>query len=105
VSSELSNELRFLVYALAVFQMSEMISFDYGPFDIFAMLRGKAIRLNLTLGKLLQCPLCLAVWFSIIAVILFVAHVVWLDYIVLVFALSGLSRLFSTFFKRNWSDE
>lgn len=67
--------LDFLLEVLAVYRLSQLISVDDGPFDVFKRLRllcgqiaykYKKIK---TLADLVNCPYCVGVWFALCVVI------------------------------------
>jgi hypothetical protein len=67
--------VRWVLAALTVYRLSELVALDDGPFQFFARLRRWAgvhpddlIRENL--AELLHCPYCLGVWFGAVVVVL-----------------------------------
>ena len=105
----LSWPIRLLIYALAVYRVTSLFCHERGPFDVFARLRawagirtvtrteGGSSPLDSSTGQwspafeweetvaegfwaeLLNCPLCLSVWFSALAVLALYAHKLALD--------------------------
>lgn len=70
----LPEVIRWVLAALAVYRLSELVALDDGPFQIFARLRRWAgvhpddlIRENL--AELIHCPYCLGVWFGAMLVV------------------------------------
>lgn len=90
---------RSVMYALAAFRVTYMLWAEDGPFDVFDWLRYKmgvkvvqhGVRAdNGTLtGRLFNCPLCLSVWVSAVAVVCYVLNVLILDWISMVLAMSA----------------
>jgi len=63
--------VRWLLAALAVYRLSELVAYDAGPFGIIrrfrAWLANESMGLDAlreTLGDLVHCPYCLGVWFA-----------------------------------------
>jgi hypothetical protein len=55
--------IRFVMAALAVWRLSHLVSREDGPFASIARLRGWLG--DRRLGRLLDCPFCLSMWFAI----------------------------------------
>jgi len=92
-----SESVRIVLTVFAVFRVSELVSIDDGPFDVFLRLRsaagvyqrgadGRPMR---GVGRLVGCPYCVGVWVSMLgaAAVLFPSAVV--DAIVLLFGIAG----------------
>lgn len=73
-----------IVFGLAVWRGSIMITKEDGPFDVFSRMRENAgvehngvlapwSTLN-TAGKLLQCPYCLSMWLALALIVLQSIH-------------------------------
>ena len=77
--------LLFVLCAFASWRLTRMISYEMGPFDLMARLRGLMVRLGMT--GLIECPHCLGFWISLV-VILLVYEINWTT-VLLVVALSG----------------
>ena len=68
----MSETLRVLLAAFAVYRLSALVAFDDGPGDVFLKLRGAAGayqygedgRPARAVGRLVSCPHCLGVWFA-----------------------------------------
>jgi len=59
--------LLVLVIALAAYRLSEMLTWDDGPWDVFVRLRqmaGAGTGRATWLGRLLECPYCSSVWIA-----------------------------------------
>ncbi len=50
---------------LAIYRVSYLIAKEDGPFDVFALIRGKISQEN-WIGRGLNCVLCLSFWLSLI---------------------------------------
>lgn len=92
--------LTFVLVSLAVYRCATMVALEYGPFDIFARLRGENPndphanfgRRKNVLQKLLSCPHCLGVWFALAGTPFLPYYGVgW--FVVNVLALSGVASL------------
>lgn len=64
----------FVIFSLAVYRFTELLSSDFGPFEVFLRFRelmgvrydtmGNPYSHN-EIGKALICPFCLSIWVSI----------------------------------------
>ena len=81
-----------ILYALAVYRITQMLIVDEGPFDVFirfrVMLLKNAGRNSLvdTLAKLFSCQYCMGIWVAILTIFL-------PQIIVIFFALAGLQSI------------
>lgn len=63
--------LDFIITVLAVFRLTELVTKDNGPYDVFATLRAKALqnehknKTYKTISDAVTCPYCMSVWFSL----------------------------------------
>lgn len=64
--------IRWLLAALAVYRLSELVAYDDGPFGWIRRFRSWIANestgiddLRETLGDLVHCPYCLGVWFAL----------------------------------------
>ena len=64
--------IRWLLAALAVYRLSELVAYDDGPCNCLKRLRAWLSNectdcppLRETLGDLVHCPYCLGVWFAV----------------------------------------
>ena len=91
-----------VILAFAVFRVSWMFAREDGPFGVFAVVRekmrmgitnrepGKFGDFNWTLSELLNCPLCLGIWISVLALIAVTIPGIALRIIILLLAISGM---------------
>lgn len=91
----MSFELRLILGALSVYRISELLSLDDGPFEIFKNLReslGRKSHSSLLfkeLALLLSCPFCTGVWVSIFVLVLILLPSGIGDIFLIILALSG----------------
>jgi hypothetical protein len=90
-----------VIYALAVFRLSEMLVIDDGMFDVFINIRGwfnKAPAgngLRRTIANGLQCVHCVGVWFALLFSFCIFFPTPVTDFIITVLAVSGLQSIIS----------
>ena len=75
---------RQVVFGLAVWRASKIVTEEEGPFMVFSLVReavsgsGEGVPLvweeMSTMGKLLNCPYCISVWFALALYLLFLAN-------------------------------
>ncbi len=89
---------RSVMYALAAFRVTYMLWAEDGPFDAFDWLRykmGVTVLNNVRgdngsmTGRMFNCPLCLSVWVSAVAVVCYALNVLIIDWISMVLAMSA----------------
>lgn len=95
-----------LILSLAVWRISSLVSSEQGPWAMFEKYRqwmgvyyapdGTLIPPNNQLGKLIACPWCNSVWFSIIAVVLYVLFSTLIVWIALPLAMSAVAIIINT---------
>jgi hypothetical protein len=64
--------IRFVFAVFACYRLSELIAIDDGPGDMFLWLRAKCGAYDIgedsrpvtSLGRFIECPYCLGVWFA-----------------------------------------
>lgn len=84
--------LRVIIAGLAAYRLARMISWERGPFNCFARLRGLVDPGQKTwLGKGLNCPLCVGFWLS--ALTLALSYVELAALIILWIAVAGFQAL------------
>lgn len=93
----MSEEVRLLLAAFAVYRMAALVAIDDGPGDVFLSLRsaagayqyGEDGRPSRGLGRLVACPHCVGVWVAVLAAaaVLFPSWVG--DAMILLFGLAG----------------
>lgn len=71
----MSDLVRWILAALAVFRLAELVALDDGPGRVFARLRAWAgchpvDAVRETLGALVQCPYCVGVWAAAVCAVL-----------------------------------
>lgn len=67
------NPFNFLIYSLVCYRITQLISREDGPFDVFHKLRllagsydyGSNGRIRTWYGRLIKCPYCLGFWVAI----------------------------------------
>ena len=88
-----------VILAFAVFRVSWMFARENGPFAIFdkfrSILRTKSAKsknlgLAWTISELFECPLCLGIWISVLALIAVTIPGIALRFILLLLAISGM---------------
>lgn len=101
--------LSFLIYSLAVFRLSVLLSDDSGPFRVFSKLRSKLkkeAKTNTVVKKSdvaegIQCKRCSGVWFAILVTAFVFSREYLIDWVAIIgngvlvcFALSGAALIF-----------
>lgn len=81
--------MRFIVGALAVYQLAYSVARLDGPFDVFAWLQGKFSQ-KTWIGRGLRCPMCVAFWLGW-AVALGLPYTSLIDYGILAVGLAGVT--------------
>lgn len=89
--------LRWLLSALAVYRLAQLVSIDDGPADLFLRLRAWAGSMDLgpdgraatNLGRLLACPYCTGVWLALPCALLALCPTVAGDIALAVLGLAG----------------
>lgn len=74
-TSVLPEYVRWVLAAFAVYRLSQLVAEDEGPADLILKIRtwagcydrGEDGRPRTSLGRLLECPYCLGVWFALAA--------------------------------------
>jgi len=64
--------VRFVLAVFACYRLAELIAIDDGPGDVFVSLRFKLGAYNFggngrpdtSLGRFIECPYCLGIWFA-----------------------------------------
>ena len=69
--------VRILLGVLATYRVAELMSLDFGPYNIFQSIRSflgrkasSGDKTWKTLADLVNCPFCLGIWFSVLAIVL-----------------------------------
>ena len=69
----LPASVRWILAALAVYRVSELVAYDDGPFGCIRRFRAWLANestgidgLRETLGDLVHCPYCLGIWFALV---------------------------------------
>jgi len=60
--SEWSAWFRFVVAVLATWRLAHLVAREDGPFDVIVRIRARAGEG--ALGRLMDCPYCLSLWFA-----------------------------------------
>lgn len=68
----MSEAVRWILAAFAVYRLSALVAYDDGPGDVFLKLRGRLgayqygedSRPARGVGRLVSCPHCLGIWFA-----------------------------------------
>ena len=100
----MSSEVWFLIYALAVFRLAELISKDliFESFRRWVGRRAAAGRVLKFIADLIFCPLCIGMWLSFPAALLFGYFILgWIsvtDVVTIWLGMSGLQYLLSSLF-------
>ena len=85
--SDLIGFLTLAVAGLASYRASRMVALEEGPFEVFAILRGKLDGPN-WIGRGIGCPLCIGFWLS--PILLLLAITPYVNFIVWWLAVAGL---------------
>lgn len=91
--------LDLIIFALAVFRISELIVIDHGPFDIFFELRSWANQSEMDNGikrnisNVITCVHCTGLWTSVFVIIGFYYFPSILYPIMYLFAVAGLQSV------------
>ena len=88
--------IKFVLGILACYRLSQMVVYDEGPFRLFDRLRvwagcydyGENGQPKSGWGRLLNCPYCVGLWFSIPLAFVIAERIAW-DIIVLWLAIAG----------------
>lgn len=99
-------EFRFILCALAVYRLAELLVLDDGPFEIFdrirkffgqqsAIITGPSVIKEIAL--LLSCPFCVAIWLSFIGVFFVFLPSLPGDVFLVIFALAGVQAFLEQF--------
>lgn len=101
--SSISDPLRLILAAFAVYRLAQFVAFDTGPFDSFKNLKAwlkakKEIEVSrnghergpwATLHGLASCPYCAGFWYAVIVALLLIYPTAAGDFVLLVFGLAG----------------
>ena len=92
----LPEPVRWVLAALAVYRLSQLVAYEDGPFGLVRRFRAwvanRSVRwdpLREMLGDLVHCPYCLAVWFAAGAAVLALWPTVGGDVALAVLGLAG----------------
>lgn len=95
--------VHFIIYALAVWRISNIFVREQGPWNVFEKLRDWSgieyegmIPSNL-IGSLLSCTWCFSVWIAFVFVVLIFVIPAWSLWIAMPFALSAAAILVDNF--------
>ena len=87
---------RFFMLVLVSYRVSEIISVDDGPYDIFLRLRVGSARMAVqgsnfwrNVSNLLHCPFCVGIWISFIISPFYFIRGTFMDFIFLAIAIAG----------------
>src|SRR3972149_6835618 len=100
---EIPSSVLIVLYAFAVYRLTELFVLGLGPFGILERLRkiigrkaadDNAVRagnrtVSTELAELVSCPFCVGVWVSSVLTVLYLVLPVVGDIVALVFGLSG----------------
>lgn len=89
--------LRVLVGVLACYRLTQLVTIDDGPFDMFKRLRivagvydrGPKGQPQRMLGKLYGCPWCMGVWVAVVITYFVLNSFLVSDILMLILAIAG----------------
>lgn len=92
-----------IVFSVAVWRCSKILTEEEGPFMVFSRLRSKLGCENFGISnqwdslsqicKLLQCPYCLSIWVALFFLVIFFLNEMVYNIFVVVFFASGITVL------------
>lgn len=108
------TSIEFMILALAVWRVSALLTYEFGPANVFGRLRdwvefvdGNQPTTPGSLTQLVNCPLCMSLWVSLFAFAMFAWQPVLTLAVCLPLALSGLSSIIERHLAKNapWEQE
>lgn len=106
------TSIEFVILSLAVWRISALLTYEFGPANVFGRLRGwvefvdgKQPTTPGSLTQLANCPLCMSLWVSLFAFAVFAWQPVLTLAVSIPLALSGLSSIIERHLGQSGSQE